>query len=254
MTTSDDLEVFANAQELSDAVANRFVNGAIAAIESRGEFIVALSGGSTPRPVYASLASEPFVSRLDWSRIKFVWCDERCVPPDHESSNFRMVRESLLDHVDVADSNVHRMRGEDDPKEAARNYEQVLRTIMRTPSGPPRTVPGKRFDLVLLGLGSDGHTASLFPRAASLEAGDRWVAAEYVHAVSMWRLTLTATLINSAAHVAFMVSGSTKAGIVQQVLERPTRSPQLPAQLINPTDGHLHWMIDLQAAAGLAHI
>ena len=254
MSRGVEVEVLPDEQHLADAAAHRFLSAAKTAIEARGEFIVALSGGSTPRSVYARLATEPFVSSLDWSRVQLLWGDERCVPPDHESSNFRMARETLLDHVPVPDANVHRIRGEDDPAEAAATYERVMRTVLRTPIGPPRTVPSSRLDLVLLGLGSDGHTASLFPGGTSLHAGAQWVAAEFVQAVSMWRVTLTAMVINAAAEVVFVVSGDAKAAIVRKVLESPDQQHKLPAQLIVPTDGRVHWLLDAPAAADLSNV
>jgi 6-phosphogluconolactonase len=204
--------------------------------------------------VYARLAAEPLASSLDWSRVQVLWGDERCVPPDHEASNFRMARETLLDHVPVPEANVHRIRGEDDPAEAAVTYERVLRTLLRTPSGAPRTAAARRLDLVFLGLGSDGHTASLFPGGASLHAGARWVAAEYVPAVSMSRVTLTATIINAAAQLVFLVSGQAKAAIVRKVLEGPNQPDELPAQLIELIDGRLCWLLDAPAAADLQRL
>jgi 6-phosphogluconolactonase len=246
-----ELEVLPDESLLVDAAAHRFVVVANTAIESRGKFIVALSGGSTPRRVYAQLAAEPCVSSLDWSRVHILWGDERCVPPDHESSNYRMARETLLDHVPVLETNVHRIKGEDDPAEAALAYERVLRAVLRTPIGPPRAAPGSRIDFVLLGLGNDGHTASLFPGKASLHAKARWVVADYIHAVPMWRVTLTASVMNAAAEVAFLVSGDAKAAIVREVLEGPKRPQELPAQLIAPTTGRMTWLLDAPAAAEL---
>jgi 6-phosphogluconolactonase len=254
MSAAPELEVLPDAQLLADAAAHRFVVAANAAIQRRGEFTVALSGGSTPRSVYTRLATEPLVSSLDWSRVHVLWGDERCVPPEHEASNYRMARETLLDHVPVPEANIHRIRGEDDPVGAAMAYERVLRTVLRTPSGPPRIAPGARLDLVLLGLGSDGHTASLFPGAASLRATEEWVAAEFNHEVSMWRVTLTPTVINAAAETAFVVSGAGKAAIVRMVLEGPNRPHELPAQLIAPTAGRLVWLLDAPAAADLGHV
>lgn len=251
---STHIEVLPDPQRLADAVAHRFVSAANAAIEARGSFMVSLSGGSTPRSVYERLAAVPCASRVDWSRVHILWGDERCVPPDHESSNYRMARESLLDHVPVPVANVHRIRGEDDPAEAALAYERVLRELLRTPSGLPRATPGFRLDLVLLGLGEDGHTASLFPGSASLQVHDRWVVANYGRAVSMWRVSLTAAVINAAAEVAFVVSGDAKAAIVRQVLEGPTQPDQLPAQLIRPAGGTLLWFLDAAAAADLQRL
>lgn len=254
MSPALELEVLPNAQRLADAAAQRFVSAANAAIHARGEFTVVLSGGSTPRRVYARLATEPLVSSLDWSRVHFVWGDERCVPPDHEASNFRMARDSLLDHVPVLQANVHRIRGEDDPAEAAVTYERLLRSLLRTAAGPPRTDTASRLDLAFLGLGSDGHTASLFPGGESLHAGTQWVAAEYVPAALMWRVTLTPSVLNTAAQIVFVVSGDAKAAIVRKVLEGPNQPHELPAQLIVPIDGRLWWLLDAPAAAALQQI
>lgn len=254
MNADAELEVLPDAARLADTAARRFIFAANTAIQARGEFIVALSGGSTPREVYSRLAREPFVSSLDWSRVRILWGDERCVPPDHAESNFRMARETLLDHVPVPEANVHRIRGEDDPAVAAATYERVLRTVLRTPSGPPRHVPASRLDLILLGLGSDGHTASLFPGGDSLRANARWVVAEYVRGASMWRVSLTPIVINAAAEIAFVVSGDAKAAIVRKVLEGPDRPQELPAQLIAPATGRLVWLLDAPAAADLQRL
>jgi 6-phosphogluconolactonase len=246
-----DLKVLPTAALAADAAARAFVAAASAAIRSRGEFVVALSGGATPRGMYARLAAEPLASGLDWSCVQVVWGDERCVPPDHEASNYRMAREALLDRVRVPEANVHRIHGEDDPVAAAGVYERVLRRVLRTPRGPPRESPGARMDLVLLGLGDDGHTASLFPGLAAARDRTAWVRAAYVPAVSAWRVTLTPLVINAASEVAFLVSGAAKARIVQRVLEGPRRPNELPAQLIAPAAGRVVWYLDAAAAAEL---
>ena len=246
-----DLEVLPTAALAAQAAARRFVAAANDAIRSRGEFVVALSGGSTPRSMYARLAAEPDASGVNWSRVQVLWGDERCVPPDHAASNYRMAREALLDHVSIPAANVHRIRGEDDPGEAATVYERVIRGVLRTPLGPPRDAPGARIDLVLLGLGEDGHTASLFPSALAVHDSPCWVRAEYVQAVSAWRVTLTTITFNAAAEVAFLVTGVAKAPILRQVLEGPWRPYQLPAQLIAPTAGRVRWFVDAPAAAAL---
>lgn len=246
-----ELQMLASASLVTEAAAQRFVSLAGDAIRPRGEFIVALSGGSTPRSLYQRLAAEPFTSKVDWSRVQILWGDERCVPPDDAASNFRMTREALLDHVPVPQANVHRIRGEHDPSKAATEYERLLRRLLRTPDGPPRIAPGARIDLVLLGLGEDGHTASIFPGSAVVHQSTSWVRAESVQAVSMWRITLTPAIINSAAEVVFLVSGGPKAGILRQVLEGPPRPDALPAQLIAPVNGRLLWLIDAAAGAEL---
>jgi 6-phosphogluconolactonase len=230
-----------------DAV-QRFTRAANDAIDSHGKFVVALSGGMTPRSLYTRLAAPPYVSTVPWSEVQALWGDERCVPPDHAASSYRMAREALLDHVPIPTMNVHRIRGEDDPAAAAQTYEQELRRVLRTPQGPPRNAPGARIDLVLLGLGNDGHTASLFPGAPAVTDGEPWVIARRVPADPPWRVTLTPVIINAAAEILFLVSGAGKAAIVRRVLEGPRRPHELPAQLIAPTDGRVHWLLDAAAA------
>lgn len=247
-----DLEVQPTAALAAAAAARHFILAAEAAIHARGRFVVALAGGSTPRAIYTVLAAGPRDGTLDWSRVAVLWGDERCVPPDHEASNYRMVRETLLDLVPVSPGNLHRIRGEDDPARAAAQYEEVLRNVLRTQTGPPSTRPGARIDLVLLGLGEDGHTASLFPGSTATDDSVSWVRAEYVSAVSMWRVSLTPVVINAAEEIVFLVSGSAKAGIVRQVLEGPRQPHALPAQLIAPTSGRVCWILDRAAAALLA--
>jgi 6-phosphogluconolactonase len=247
-----DLEIQPTAALAAAAAARHFLCAAEAAIRSHGSFVVALSGGSTPRAMYARLATESQDAALDWTRVTVLWGDERCVPPDHASSNYRMVREALLDLVPVSPANVHRIRGEDLPAAAAAAYEEVIRGVLRTPIGPPSSRPGERIDLVLLGLGEDGHTASLFPGSAATHDSVSWVRAEFVSAVSMWRISLTPAIINAAAEIVFLVAGGAKAGIVRQVLQGPRQPGALPAQLIAPTSGRVCWMLDRAAAAQLA--
>jgi len=237
-----DLEVLPSAAALADAAAGRFVAAAADAIAARGQFIVALSGGSTPRDTYLRLGTEALVSRVMWSRVQVLWGDERCVPPDHIESNYRMARETLLDRVPVPAANVHRVPGEDDPATAAGVYETTLRALLRTPA---------RIDLVLLGLGEDGHTASLFPGSAAVHEQTRWVLTARAAAASMWRITLTPVVINAAAEVLFLVSGEAKAGILRRVLEGPRLPLELPAQAIAPSNGRVRWCVDAAAAADL---
>jgi 6-phosphogluconolactonase len=246
-----DLAVLPNAAALADAAAGRFVAAAGDAITSRGQFVVALSGGSTPRDTYRRLGTEALVPRVMWSRVQVLWGDERCVPPHHVESNYRMARETLLDRVPVPAANVHRIHGEDDPATAAGVYEATLRALLRTPAGPPTATSGARIDLVLLGLGEDGHTASLFPGSAAAHEQTRWVMAAHAAAASMWRITLTPAVINAAAEVLFLVSGGAKAGILRRVLEGPRRPQELPAQAIAPSNGRVRWCVDAAAAADL---
>jgi len=180
MATRAEVEVLPTREALMEAAAARFVSAAGTALRASGRFVVALAGGSTPKALYALLAGAPWAGRVDWSRVHVFWGDERCVPPDDPASNYRMACEALLAHVPVSERNVHRIRGEDDPRRAAAAYERVLRETFATPVGPPRRAPGARFDLVLLGMGDNGHTASLFPGGTAVRETERWVVAERV--------------------------------------------------------------------------
>ena len=239
-----DVRVFAAADDLAEAVAEEFVELAAMAIADRGRFVVALAGGSTPRAAYTLLASESFASRVDWSRVLFFWGDERCVPPDHSESNYRMAREALLDHVPVPVQNMFRVLGEEEPVQAADTYEDVLRALF---GGP---IP--RFDLVMLGMGGDGHTASLFPGTAAVHEPVRWVVAHRVEELDAWRVTLTPVVLNAAANVLFVVSGRGKAERLREVLEGPYQPDVLPAQIVKPSAGRLLWIVDETAAAELS--
>ncbi|HEY0006338.1 MAG TPA: 6-phosphogluconolactonase [Pyrinomonadaceae bacterium] len=244
------LEILPDSESLARAAALRVVRFAQEALAERGRFTLALAGGSTPRHVYARLARDELASQIDWTRAHLFWGDERCVPPDHPESNYRMARETLLDHVPLSPGNIHRIHGEDNPTEAAHAYAQELESIF---GGDARKGgrPPIGFDLVLLGMGDDGHTASLFPRLDAVKEERRWVTAEYVEAAGMWRVTLTPVFINAARSVMFMVSGKEKSARVKEVLEGPWRPVELPAQAIRPASGQLIWMLD-QAAASLS--
>jgi len=244
-TKSDAEVVTLPAREaVTAATADAIVAAAAEAIAARGRFLLVLSGGSTPRALYELLATPAYAGRVDWHRTHVFWGDERCVPPDDRSSNYRMAREALLDRVPISPETIHRMRGEDPPQAAAAAYEADLRKIFGAP------VP--RFDVVLLGMGDNGHTASLFPHLTAVRETSRWVVAEYVGEVSMWRLTLTPPALNAAARVLFVVVGGDKAPMLSRVLEGPRDIDLLPAQVIAPADGVLTWVVDTAAAAKLA--
>jgi len=237
--------------DLSERAAEEFVRLARQAIQLAGRFTVALSGGSTPKALYTLLAAPGFAQRISWNRTHLFWGDERCVPPGDPASNYRLARESLLDHVPVPSANLHRIRGEDGPAAAAAAYERELRQAFATPDGLPRGAPGSRFDLVLLGMGDNGHTASLFPGMTAVHERGRWVVVQQVAAEPMWRVTLTPVVINTAGEVVFLVSGREKAATLGRVLDGPHQPDSLPAQVVAPRSGRLRWLVDAAAAADL---
>jgi len=245
-----DIKILPDAVGLARAAAEHFVTLAAGAIAARERFAVALSGGSTPQALYALLATPEFARRVDWPRVYVFWGDERCVSPGHPDSNYRMAREALLDHVPIPADNIHRIRGEIEPTWAADECERVLQRFFDVPLGGEKRCA--RFDLVLLGMGEDGHTASLFPGTAALGEQKRWVVAHYVDRLHAWRITLTPVAINAAANVVFLVSGLGKAKQLGQVLAGPYQPEVLPAQIVRPTDGRLLWLVDSAAAAHLA--
>lgn len=226
---------------LARRAALEFSAAASDAIGERGRFAVALSGGKTPRGMLEALASRA----LGWASVDFFWSDERCVGPDDPNSNFGMARAALLSKIAVPEGNVHRMRGELEPAAGAAAYDAEIRSFFG--AGVPA------FDLVFLGLGPDGHTASLFPGTAALDVADRWCTANEVaeNVASPWRLTLTYAAINAARRIVFLVEGSDKAGILATVLGKEKDVRRYPAQGIAPTEGELVWLVDAAAAANL---
>src|SRR5262245_54627693 len=226
--TMANVEVFPNESELIRAEAERMVMLASEAVQARARCLIALSGGSTPKPLYELLANAPYAARIDWARMHLFWGDERCVPPDHPDSNYRMTRKALLERVPIPAENVHRVRGEDEPHQAAEAYERVLRQFFGSEDRPTRS-----FDLVLLGMGPDGHTASIFPGTAATTESRRWAMAVHVEKPrEMWRVTLTPVVLNAAANVTFLVAGPDKAARLREALrEDGAPRPPLPAQL-----------------------
>lgn len=232
--------------ELAVAAAALFVQVAEEATHNRGRFTVALAGGSTPRPLYELLATPPYRDRIDWSVTHLFWGDERTVPPDHEDSNYRMVAKSLLAGIEIPWENVHRIEGERPPQDAADVYEAMLREHFDL-----RVGEYPRFDFVLLGLGSDGHTASLFPDLDELHERNRLVVAPYVPIFDAHRISLTVPVINAARTVCFLVSGAMKANAVHAVLEGEHDPSRWPAQYVQPHEGQLVWLLDEAAASRL---
>ena len=241
-----DVHISANSEELARFAAEQFVRLAIEAQRERGLSTVALAGGSTPKTLYVLLASEQesYRAQLDFGMIHFFWGDERHVPPDHPDSNYRMASEAMLSKVPVPLENVHRIKSEmADAEEAARDYEQVLEKFFKLENGQ---LP--RFDLVVLGMGSDGHTASIFPDSDVINEKRRLVVAPWVEKLRSYRITLTPPVLNKAASTIVLVSGAKKAEILHKVLEGEYRPEFFPVQLISPSEGGLLWLADREAA------
>lgn len=237
-----------DAEQLSRAAADECIQLARTAIDRYGRCTLVLSGGSTPRRLYELLAAPPQRDQIDWTRVELFWGDERTVPPDHKDSNFRMVNEALLQPLSIPAARIHRMPAERaDRDRAAADYREEIARVFDLPAGgaPPT------FDLVLLGLGPDGHTASLFPHTAALKEARRWVVPNHVPQLGTDRLTMTPVILNRATCIMFLVAGADKAAALAEVLEGPTDTERLPAQLIRPETGRLVWLIDGAAAARL---
>lgn len=252
------IQSFPSADALADAVARHIVACAADAIATGGRFTLALAGGSTPRAAYSRLATRDPRLDVDWQHTHVLWGDERCVPPNDPRSNYRMAKEALLDRVPIPPRQIHRIRGEDDPQKAAADYESTLRTLLACHperSEEPDLSEAKGSlkshgpDLVLLGLGEDGHTASLFPGQSAVHEAERWVIAVPAPTGDMWRVTLTPAVLDLAKNVTFVVSGASKSLRLAQVLEGPFTPDVLPAQAVRPVAGRLTWLVD-QAAAG----
>ncbi len=243
------IRVFPDAEAVSRAAAEEFVRRASDAVAARGRFTVALSGGSTPKRLYELLAEPALRSQADWNRVDFFWGDERCLPPDHAESNYHAAREAMLSRLPIPAGRVHRMEAErPDRDAAARDYQAVIaKTFGRDDAGPPPA-----FDLILLGMGPDGHTASLFPHNPTLGETARWVVA--VHDAPKPppdRMTLTYPILNAAYEVLFLVAGADKAAVLAEVLEGPAAPERLPSQNVRPDNGRLVWFVDRPAAARL---
>ncbi|MGB8260851.1 MAG: 6-phosphogluconolactonase [Terracidiphilus sp.] len=231
---------------LASLAATFFVEQARRAVAARGRARIAISGGSTPQAAFSLLAdpAEPFRDAMPWERVELFWVDERCVPPDHPDSNYRMTRRTLLDRVPIPASQVHRMEGELEPEVAAARYESELRNSFRLEGAE-----SPRFDLMALGMGDDGHTASLFPHTEAIHALGQLVVANHVPQKDAWRITLTWPVINHASTVFFLLAGSGKAAVLREVLTGPRDPERLPSQLIWPASGILTVILDKAAAA-----
>lgn len=237
------LSIHPDAHAAARAIADSFARQATAAIDARGRFSVALTGGSGPVEAYRLLGEEPFRSRIPWEGVHLFWGDERCVPPGHERSNFRMANAAFVSRVPIPLANVHRMRGELPPAEGAARYAEELTAFFGDGVA--------RFDLVHLGVGPDAHVASLFPFSEPLRARDRVVTTNLKLPEGEPRITLTMPVLNAAARVEMIVIGRSKADVVWTVLRGPLDPHRFPAQFVRPASGELVWTMDRDAAARL---
>jgi 6-phosphogluconolactonase len=241
-------KVWETPEEMAFAAAQLFASSIEKAVKTRGIARLAISGGSTPKAMFKLLADPagPFLMTIPWDKLHLYWVDERCVGPDDPESNYGVARDLLLTKVPIPESNVYRMEGELDPEEAASRYESTLRNVMKLEGAE-----SPAFDLVALGMGPDGHTASLFPHTAALGEIGRLVVANHVAQKDTWRITLTWPVINQAAEVAFEIDGAGKADVLAAVLTGPRDIETLPSQLIRPSNGKLLFLLDAAAAARL---
>ena len=244
MATERSIVVLPDADAVAAEAARRFVDCARQAHQHRGRFVVALSGGSTPRRLHGLLTRPPHVDEIDWARTTVLFGDERCVGPGDEESNYRMARETLFEHVPIPPGRIHRMLGEAEPASAATDYSHRLHTLFSADDGP-------RIDLVLLGMGPDGHTASLFPGTLALREASRWVVANHVPQLDAWRITLTFPALNAARSVLFMIAGESKAAVFAEAFGGKPHDLPHPAERVTPKGGGLTVLVD-EAAAGRA--
>ena len=239
-------QVWPTAAEMAKASAEKFAETVEAAVAKRGVARLAISGGSTPQATFKLLAAEPFVSRIPWDKLQLFWVDERCVGPDSPESNYGVARDLLLSKVPIPAENVFRMEGELDPEVAASRYESTLRNVMKLEGAETPA-----FDMVTLGMGPDGHTASLFPHTEALHEMGRLVVANHVLQKETWRITLTLPVIDRGREVVFEVESAEKTDILAEVLTGPSDPERLPSQLIRPVSGNLLFLLDSAAAAKL---
>ena len=243
MSTQPDIRICEDAAALAQQTTDIFVRLAQESVATRGRFTVALAGGSTPKAAYAMLASAAYRDRLPWQQTHFFWGDERHVPPEHEDSNYRMAYEAMLSKVAIPADHIYRIAAEKEAQQAADEYEATLRTAFQLSAD---TLP--RFDLVLLGMGPDGHTASLFPGTSAVHESKRLVAAPWVAKFNTFRITLTPPVLCNAAYIVFAAGGADKTETLQHVLQGPYQPDLYPSQVVKPTQGTLLWLVDKAAA------
>ena len=239
-----EVRILPNLEVLSREAAAIYLRLSEKCISSKGRFVVALSGGSTPRRFYSLLSEVPYRDQVDWRRVHFFWADERCVPKEDEASNFKLAFDAFLSKVPVPEGNLHRIRGEKEPAEGAEGYEKEIGAFFGREGSPV-------FDLILLGVGEDGHTASLFPDSNALRETNRLVIPVYLRRPGFDRVTLSLPVLNQADHVLFLVSGRSKAAIVREILGEGAKRKSYPAGLVQPVKGRVTWLIDEEAASEL---
>jgi 6-phosphogluconolactonase len=238
-----ELHVYKDPDELSHAVAGWVANTIAGTLKQQDRFTIALSGGSTPKALHELLAASPYKEQIDWSKLHVFWGDERAVPFNDDRNNAKMAYETLLNFVPIPPYHIHVMRTDISPEQSAIEYEKILHFYF------DNTVT--TFDLVLLGMGDDGHTLSLFPGTAAVHEEKAWTIAYYLKAQDMYRITLTKSIVNRAAKVAFLTTGDKKAHALHEILKGDYNPDLYPSQEIKPVDGELYWFVDAAAAAGL---
>lgn len=230
--------------ELAEAAAKRFLDSVKRTVEKQDRCIVVLAGGATPAGLYRRLTESPYREKVPWNKTYFVFGDERCVPPDAPTSNYRLVREALFDPLEISEFHVLRMKGEQLPKDAARRYEVRLGDLFLNQ-------PKRHFDLTLLGIGTDGHTASLFPGSSGLEESDKWVVANQLPGSDEWRLSLTLTALNASRRVIFMATGEAKAQVVAEAFGGVAHEGEHPCERVRPLHARREVLLDMAAASAI---
>jgi len=238
------LHIYKTAEELSKAAAKWIADRITDTLKKKDRFTIALSGGNTPKQLHKLLAAPPYKDQVDWSKLHVFWGDERDVPFDDERNNAKMAFDTLLNYVPIPPSQIHIMRTDIPPEQSAIEYEKILHQYF-SPDNPS----GNTFDLVLLGMGDDGHTLSLFPGTAVIHEERSWVKSFFLQAQDMYRITLTKTVVNKSASIAFLATGEGKAEALKEILEGSYNPDLYPSQVIKPSNGELHWFVDDAAAS-----
>lgn len=248
---SRDIHIFRDLEAVSPKAVSLFIGLCKEAVSERGVFVAALPGGSTPRRAYELLAAAPHRDEVDWKRVHIFWVDERCVDAGHDQSNFRLAHQALLSHVPVPEEHIHRIEGELGPDKAAAKYEADIRRFFRFSSGSSEVPQMPVFDLIMLGVGTDGHVASLFPGSDALNERTRPVVPIAMPSPQLSRVSLSLPVLDAARRILFLVSGGGKSAILAEILEGSSPTAY-PAGLIRAPDGHVTWLVDDEAASRLA--